>query len=77
MQLDAVGFKVINAQITLRDPLTNRCHLGTRFGAAAYEGCIGNPPLALGLNVLKKLHVYIATKEKVLYFTLTDVVDQH
>jgi len=77
MQLDAVGFKIVNAQITLSDPRSGNCHLGTRFGAAAYEGCFANPPLALGLNVLKKLHVYIATKEKILYLTLADISDQH
>ena len=75
MQLDAVGFKVTNAQITLLEPL-RLCHLGTRFGAAAYEVCTAIPPLVLGLNVLKKLRVYIASKERVLYFTLADVVDQ-
>jgi hypothetical protein len=37
---------------------------------------MANPPLAMGVNVLRKLHVYIATKEKNLYFTLSDVVDQ-
>ena len=77
MQLDGVGFKVVNAQITLSAPRSNNCHLSTRFGAASYEGCITNPPLALGLNVLKQLHVYIASKEKVLYLTLADISDQH
>jgi hypothetical protein len=76
MQLDAVGFKVVNAHITLIDPRTGHCHLGTRFGAAAYDNCEASPPLRLGLNVLTKLHIYIAPKEKVLYLTLAGVVDQ-
>jgi hypothetical protein len=43
MQLDAVGFKVVNAHITLIDPRIGHCHLGTRFGAAAYDNCEGSP----------------------------------
>jgi predicted aspartyl protease len=75
MQIDAIGFKIVNAHITLIDPRTN-CHLGTRFGAAAYDNCIGSFPLMLGLNVLTKLHIYLATKEKVLYLTSAEVVSQ-
>jgi hypothetical protein len=75
MQLDAVGFKVVNAHITLIDPRIGNCHLGTRFGAAAYD-CEGSPPLTLGLDVLTKLHIYVATKEKVLYFTPAEATDQ-
>jgi hypothetical protein len=76
MQLDAVGFKIVNAQITLGKPRGNSCRIGMRDGAVAYENCEGNPPLALGLNVLRKLHVYIATKEKVLYLTPADATNQ-
>jgi hypothetical protein len=41
----------------------------SHLGAATYEGCLGIHPLALGQNVISKLHFYIATKEKMLYFT--------
>ena len=47
----------------------NPCHLSSHLGAATYEGCLGIHPLALGQNVISKLHFYIATKEKMLYFT--------
>jgi hypothetical protein len=75
MELDAVGFKVVNAHITLIDPRIGNCHLGTRFDAAAYD-CEGSPPLRLGLNVLTRLHIYLATKEKVLYFTPAEATGQ-
>lgn len=37
--------------------------------SASYEGCLGIHPLLLGRNVMGKQHIYIATKEKMLYFT--------
>lgn len=73
MKLSGEGIQIINAHIVLIDrPRNDFCNLGSRSGAAAYEGCLGTHPLQLGLNVLTKLHFYIATKEKVLYFTPTE-----
>ena len=70
MKLSGEGIQIINTHILLIDrPPNDFCSLGSRSGAAAYEGCLGAHPLQLGLNVLTKLHLYIATKEKVLYFT--------
>ena len=70
MKLSGEGIQIINAHILLIDrPRNDFCSLGSRAGAAAYEGCFGAHPLRLGLNVLTKLHLYIAMKEKVLYFT--------
>jgi hypothetical protein len=43
-----------------------------RAGATGYDGCLGIHPLRLGRNVLAKLHIYIATKESILYFTSAD-----
>jgi hypothetical protein len=73
MKLSGEGIQIVNAHIMLIDrPPHDYCSLGSSAGAAAYEGCLGVHPLKLGLNVLKKLHLYIATKEKVLYFTPAD-----
>jgi hypothetical protein len=70
MKLSGEGLEIINARISLIDlPADNRCHLSSHLGAATYEGCLGIHPLALGQNVISKLHFYIATKEKMLYFT--------
>jgi hypothetical protein len=69
MKLSGDGIEIINARIRLVDgPTELHCHLTGRLGAASYEGC-NVYPLNLGLDVLKQLHIYIATKEKVLYFT--------
>jgi len=70
MKLSGEGLEIINARISLIDlPADNPCHLSSHLGAAAYEGCLGIHPLALGQNVISKLHFFIATKEKMLYFT--------
>jgi hypothetical protein len=70
MELKGKGIQIINAHITLIDrPQNDPCHLGSRSGAVMYEGCDGVHPLQLGRNVLTKLRIYIAMKEKVLYFT--------
>lgn len=70
MKLSGEGLEIINARISLIDlPADNPCHLSSHLGAATYEGCLGIHPLALGQNVISKLHFYIATKEKMLYFT--------
>jgi hypothetical protein len=69
MKLSAQGLDVINANIRLVAPAGGACVLAHRSGVATYDGCLGIHPLQLGLSVLSKLRVYIATKEKVLYFT--------
>jgi hypothetical protein len=70
MKLSGEGLEIINARISLIDrPAGSSCRLSSRSGAAAYEDCYGVHPLALGQNVVSKLRFYIATKEKMLYFT--------
>jgi len=68
MSLTAKGLTVMNADIELRHADCG-FRRSTRNGAAGYEKCLGLFPLDLGLNVLKKLHLYLATKERKLYFT--------
>jgi hypothetical protein len=75
MALTGEGLQIINARIRLVDPTNNSCHLGKVSGAAAYEDCYGAHPLQLGRSVLTKLRIYIATKEKALYFTDADAHD--
>jgi predicted aspartyl protease len=69
MQITANGLKVINAQVVLVDSKGPDCKLTTIDGASAYTGCFGAYPLKLGFSVLSNLHLYLATKERVLYFT--------
>ncbi|HEY2416602.1 MAG TPA: retropepsin-like aspartic protease [Steroidobacteraceae bacterium] len=72
MQMTAKGLNVTNVAIVLTDYNKPACELSTRDGAAAYAGCYGAYPLEIGLDILSKLHLYLATKEKVLYFTAAD-----
>jgi hypothetical protein len=70
MKMRGEGIEIMNARVLLVDPNPNtKCSLSSNSGAASYTGCYGIHPLVLGRNVLSKLHFYIATKEKVLYFT--------
>jgi len=41
-------------------------------GVAHYDGCHEEAPLTLGLDVLRRLHLYFATRERVLYFSDAD-----
>ncbi len=70
MKLSGEGIEIINARISLVDfPSNSPCRLSSHLGAASYENCRGAHPLSLGQDVISKLHLYIATKEKMLYFT--------
>ena len=46
---------------------------GNPDGALGYSGCYGRYPLVLGRDALRKLHLYFASKEKLIYFTPADV----
>lgn len=75
MELTSSGFSVMNARIRLI-PGSPNCSVIVGLGkdaGAAYKGCSGVVPLNLGMNVLEKLHIYIATRENMLYFTGPDV----
>jgi hypothetical protein len=72
MKLSGEGLDIFNARISLVDPPTTGCYLSSHQGAASYDGCFGVHPLALGRDVVSKLHLYVATKEKMLYFTPAD-----
>ena len=74
MNLTSKNLSVVNADIHLLEPDPS-CPVTKRAGAAAYDRCLGLHPLHMGLDVLSKLHIYIAMKEKVLYFTPADAAD--
>jgi hypothetical protein len=76
MQLHAEGLDVLNAKIELVKRPAEFCQITNRLGATGYEGCSGVHPLRLGRNVLKKLHLYVATKEKIMYFTLAGAANE-
>ena len=52
------------------------CVLGTAGkpdGALGYSGCYGRYPLVLGRDALRKLHLYFASKERLIYFSPSEV----
>jgi hypothetical protein len=70
MKMSGEGIDILNARVQLINPPANSsCNVSTNHGAVSYDGCLGPHPLKLGRNILTKLRIYIATKEKVLYFT--------
>lgn len=69
MKLTAAGLSVTDEKVRLIDPPTNSCRLSRKNGAIGYSDCLYRYPLKLGSDVLAKLHIYIATKENLLYFT--------
>jgi hypothetical protein len=73
MKMTARGLSVINADVDLI-PGPKNCII-SRSGpehAAGYENCYGNPPLTLGIEILRHLRLYFATKEHILYFTAAE-----
>jgi len=71
----ASGDLVIPATIQLIKP-PEGCTLGTSGnpdGALGYSGCYGRYPLVLGRQALRKLHLYFASKERLLYFTPAEI----
>jgi hypothetical protein len=75
MALTTPGLNVTNSRIELV-PRPEGCRLDIGWGRNAttqYSNCMGGEaPLHLGMNVLEKLHLYFATKEKVVYFSAAD-----
>jgi len=74
MKMTAKGLSVTNADVYLV-PGNKACQVSSDVGpehAVGYANCSGNPPLILGLDVLRHLRLYFATKEHMLYFTAAD-----
>jgi hypothetical protein len=52
------------------------CVLGTAGnpdGALGYSGCYGRYPLVLGREALRKLHLYFASKPRLIYFSPSEI----
>jgi hypothetical protein len=73
VELTTNGLSVMNAQIALTERERSTCQLTTIAGASGYSNCLGVYPLELGFNILSRMHLYLATKEQVLYFTAAEV----
>jgi len=72
----AAGDLVIPDKIQLTEAPPQACELssaGRPDGALGYDRCYGRFPLVLGRSALRNLHLYLATREKVIYFTVAGV----
>jgi hypothetical protein len=72
--LKAQGLEIRNARVKIVNTVLKDCRLivpRSDSDAAIYT-CLGLFPLHLGLNVLSRLHLYDATREKKLYFTVAN-----
>jgi hypothetical protein len=72
MQLTASGLTVTDEKVRLTDPPENSCRLARKGDAIGYTGCLYRYPLRLGSDVLSRLHVYIDTRENLMYYTAID-----
>jgi hypothetical protein len=75
MKMTLPGLSVTNADVQLMAGLNKKCELSPDSGpehSATYKSCFGNPPLTLGLDVLRHLRLYFATVEHILYVTAAD-----
>ncbi len=75
MALTVNGLTLMDETVMLTDPSSDRCRLAIKSeGAVGYTDCTYRYPLHLGNSLLEKLHVYIATKENILYYTVNESV---
>jgi hypothetical protein len=68
---------VTNADVELVAGAAKGCILSPDSGpehSATYKNCFGNPPLTLGLDLLRHLRMYFASEEHILYITAADAV---
>lgn len=75
MGLTARGLALKNVPIRLKDDVGTKC-LPTSSGrvtrAIGFDGCSNTAPLSIGTDLLRKLRIYIASKERKIYFTRAD-----
>jgi hypothetical protein len=71
MGLTAKGLAMKNVKIRLQNDLKSDCHPTTsnRNTNAIGFDCWNRAPLSIGTDMLKRLRIYIATKEGKIYFT--------
>jgi hypothetical protein len=73
MRLTAQGLNATNVDIRLLPPFgVCKPRRGDANSAAGYTQCIGAYPLMIGTRLLSKLHLYFATDDNVLYYSIAD-----
>jgi hypothetical protein len=76
MAITANGLSIMNANVTLNEPDKCRARAGIGFDrdkAATYgDQCFNVMPFYIGMSLLKKMHIYISSKEGLMYLTTAD-----
>ena len=72
MQFTAPGLKVLNPTIALVPGLKDCGLLIREHGVTGYTYCSDAYPVYIGLDILLKLRLYFATKERMLYFAAAE-----
>ncbi len=78
MALTAKGLSVKNVKIRLVDDRKSDCDPRMRSRATraiGFDLCSNGSPLAIGTDLLRKVRIYIATKESKIYFTRAEEPD--
>jgi hypothetical protein len=69
MKLTGTGLALTDEKVRLIDPPNEHCRLVRKEDAIGYTGCLYAYPLKLGSDVLRRLHIYVATEENLMYYT--------
>lgn len=74
MSLTSGNLSAINTRVRLGKSSNSGCYLntGSESKAADYTNCLGLHPLVIGRNILSRLRLYFAPKEKKVYYTVAD-----
>lgn len=70
MAIASNGLKIMNAKIRITKQRSTCRLVVTKNQPTKYANCIGPQPFSMGADVLSKLRIYLATKEKKMYFTV-------
>ena len=68
MQLSAPPLKADDETVYFIDVAPGECRLTLKEEAIGYVNCFGVFPLELGMSTLESLHVYLATRQNLMYY---------
>lgn len=69
MTLSAEGLNVSNTRVRLQDRPASTCKLARVSDGIGYDNCFNVTPLVIGTDLLKRLRLIVASKQKKIYFS--------
>jgi hypothetical protein len=76
MGIASHGLQITNAKINILKIASGCRIVAQKDKAARFADCYGTQPFSMGTDVLSKLRIYLATKEKKMYFTVNGTTPQ-